>query len=751
MPKKKKKSPSQTSRRTIAKDMARAASAEISYANKEGSTPAGYIRQLKIASADAIKEAESGLIDEDKAIFRCLFLSRVSQINEDKEPTNRPGAETMELPEQESTRRFMRGVFNAETSILLADIARARTGHKLYAHEELEDIFKFIDEAITDEFWAPDTRSGLNNTSVADCCASNFLHVLDWDYILDGDRLHDWASNINRLAARFFDDDTRKHYETVKANLINDVAGYYATVIPKYRAAAVTQLLNVDPGAPTRRELMFANAPQAPKEVPAQVPAPQPTILLAAAPKPSLASLPIVEQIKLIESNPSVLRQEIGSSKSNPSFDSREYSKDCPKIFTSSLYAACYCAMCEMGYGECYDEVDAFLTERYSMQEILYTALTLMPQYKKAKEYPLFIHQLLYTIYNSSASSCSHELVYLGKQDAATHIKTINTTAGISVPDDYCDAEGIEKEQHHRKLSIRGHFRKRTGAVIPTRMTLDSRDAELFMQMGMDRDDALMLCGYERACSEYCNSWAVRPCGDCYSEGNDDDENTIDYDELVERERENGRNAAYEQARAELREELMADIKDADTRRERAEIAESQIRREHRTASYRAEKAEKELAAKTAECDELAKALEQALAKQEQLQQTIMALSPEIVDNAPEELDDEDDAEFTFKYPMPEIGKDKKICVFGGTRNWANELLRRFPNITVFDVDTAPNEDTANHSDVLMVFSFAIPHKYYWVIRNSAKRCDIPMVYFESKGVNACSRQIIDTYNELLA
>ena len=288
-----------------------------------------------------------------------------------------------------------------------------------------------------------------------------------------------------------------------------------------------------------------------------------------------------------------------------------------------------------------------------------------------------------------------------------------------------------DPETGERYISLGNQLYAMTHVVLPPKIVISKIDYMLFKEMGYTDEEALLLCGYESACFDVAGSWSVMCRFDA-----DTMERYTPNDEVEKK---------CEEARSDERKKVLAEtdeaVRKAVSAQTAAEDAQRKTAKELRVECYTTNKLESRVAELEEKCRELERQLGLASRENAELRETLDEYTKPLL------IDEEDDPvpeTANYQYPMPEVGKKVKLLVVGGPTTWANELTKRFPSITVYGADDIPNDSSYIIADIILINTFYIQHKDYWPVKNFADKNGIPVRFCKSRGVNACSEQIIE-------
>lgn len=173
--------------------------------------------------------------------------------------------------------------------------------------------------------------------------------------------------------------------------------------------------------------------------------------------------------------------------------------------------------------------------------------------------------------------------------------------------------------------------------------------------------------------------------------------------------------------------------------------AMAELRRSRKAAGHELAAAESridELASRNAELEAMLKRSE---AERRRMEETVLALTLDQPDDAP---DQEDDAGGDLpKWPV-DTGKDCLIRFYGGTDNFMAEMSHRFPNIEFSPAWKMPNTDGIAGADLIFINTWGLKHKMWYSLRKAIDKAGQDFILCPTKGLNACSRLILDSYGE---
>ena len=285
-----------------------------------------------------------------------------------------------------------------------------------------------------------------------------------------------------------------------------------------------------------------------------------------------------------------------------------------------------------------------------------------------------------------------------------------------------------------------------TDVILPSTLQIDTSLRKFIGKLGYTPSEAYALCGYISACSSLYDIAQFAAGLGSFDDLMDYEKrklarNPVNLDALLNDARAEERKKAKKEAESELQDSIAA----ARRMKEEVEADRRRLMREHRMNAFHTAQATELAESQTEEIQRLRKEIKQMVGEQRRLEQTILTLSEQIPDSQ-----EDGDRDTDMAFPS-DIGKSIKFNVYGGAINWIAEQRTRFPYVNFFDAETMPNEANVANSDILMLNTFVMNHKYFWIIQHVAKQFGVPMIYFRNKGINSGSRQIMEVYQDFVS
>lgn len=265
-------------------------------------------------------------------------------------------------------------------------------------------------------------------------------------------------------------------------------------------------------------------------------------------------------------------------------------------------------------------------------------------------------------------------------------------------------------------------FTEVTGiAAYPTlRIRLKWKD--VLTSLGLNETEAAAMCGYMEACcacrgSNLMLQTYMKHCLEAKQPDQEanDEKDTIDPNTI---ERMKSENAC------------------------RIQAIQTKLQKSEQSARHEKAVADEQIQALLCENEQLSKEIERMRAERTLLENAIQDMASRIPPE--EETDEEQD---TAAYPS-DIGKNERIVVFGGTDNWITFQRQRFPNITFVSPNGIPNSDVFANAKIIFINTWVCKHKHVLQIQSAAKNAVI--LWFPKKGINNCSKYIIEAYAKLM-
>lgn len=379
-------------------------------------------------------------------------------------------------------------------------------------------------------------------------------------------------------------------------------------------------------------------------------------------------------------------------------------------------------------------EIDDLIVKAFadaSADAITYATLTLLANNKSVQHIPPILQSFACRMMEFSFSSRPHQLSFL--TNAKSKRLHFNPRELKHLPE-HLEKEARENMSQNNEpwsgssayTSIQQMLYKHSALIAATPFSISLRWEKTLISLGYSPKEAAVLCGYFEGANQAHLSEAFNTTWD----------NSVS--ELKELNKEQEQNSPQPDP------EYLKRLEEADMIRSKAEILERRLRRENRTAEYRAEKAEQTLESTTEALEETKQELKRLQKEKEALQKTILELSTQLPDNQ-----EQQEPEPKEKYPS-DIGKDIRFVVYGGPPNWIAEQRRRFPYISFLSPDALPKSDLIANADILMLNVFVMSHKFFWPVQEVAKQYNIPLRYFAHKGINRGSEEILEAYQEYI-
>lgn len=170
--------------------------------------------------------------------------------------------------------------------------------------------------------------------------------------------------------------------------------------------------------------------------------------------------------------------------------------------------------------------------------------------------------------------------------------------------------------------------------------------------------------------------------------------------------------------------------------------ATAELKRSGKTAQHRLMTAEERIA-------ELEAANEALATRNKRLESEKARMDLALVDltvgkDLPEEPE-RDDGKDLPSWPC-NAGSDCVIRFYGGNDNTIAELTRRFPDVEFSPAWRVPNPDSIAGADIIIVDTHNMKHKMWYPIKNAMDKAGKRPVLCPTRGINSCSRTILDAY-----
>jgi len=690
MAKSKRKGPNKRiQKRSNIKNMESRAETIVSDAFRAGGISGFYQSELLISNESYIRQLESQMDERRLRVFRAYMLKPVPALPRTGSNRDRFFIDALMNKYEESCR----GAYIEATVGLLSEYV-----HKYLSEaNDVDDMDKrmhLVVQRLREDHTDTDFSSysdKMRSCLFTDPISLNMFLTIDWDHVLPGTNFFVWARNILEIIREVCDNDYLECLEQDRDGIINAIALVASKASKDVSKSVLKDLrgivsdISLPPIFPSRPALTTVS-PQSAQGASIQSALFPPATITTSLPKQSEDIMDAISSNSIA----TVTAIQIASGVSNA-------------------------------------DIHKAITESYTTPAILYTLLTLCAHYKGVGELPSFAGAVFQTLLFSASLSEMRPVTFT--QEDNDRALSFNTSKSLSFCKNATRCDPDDRDSDYGDANIAQFIDAYAQAVVPPTLVLSLRWAGALEELGLSHDEAYALCGYIEGIrslrpilSQLDGAHRIAATDAAAAEGLD-----------VETDEERSR-----RIRSEIEEELSESITQAQEMKRQAEATNRQILREQRTTSYRAAKAEKQLQEASDKTIRLQKLVEQLQAENAELQNAIISMS---------DLDtsDDDTAVPSLQFPS-DIGKGIKFNVFGGSRGWVNEMRQRFPYINFYDVDTMPNDELLENSDIVMLNTFVMAHKYYWIIQSVSKRRDVEVHYFKNKGVNRACEQILEVY-----
>ena len=705
----------------------------INFAIKQGELPNAYKSVLRISDDSLLRNFEKSSTKEDVAAVRCFFFSRIPvEFTAGKRKQKMSIMEHLTLQDKDYGIDFIKTMVIELMGAAYKMEYGDRTKFRREGIQIDEDVFQTIPEE-----WLSDRPNSARIENIAhinhvDLVEQGYQNYLHWDKLFSGSYVNGWAKNILRLFRSTFSEEVREKYEAAREECMTAFISAFLPDIPNRKIQ--TKKLLQDTGIPV--SLLDA------KRV---FPFPENNNHLNVMNPETLNPLPAWKQTgrQLVDIPlPQPSEQELENLKSSTRY-----------TYIHQLYMQ----FCTTQFA--YRMAGNIKLPSQTFESMFYAILVMLAEYQNPSETPMFLHTLFGVVMYRMFPFTEMKTLFWDEQAEPiivnTEIPHILTRQQITMLETSIPPAEIAFTTVNQYVYEQAHI------ILPPRLRIETIWVDFLKSIGMTDAEAYAMCGYIQAANQsditinLLNNALLEDEDEEYDDWDfDDEEDGLNkpskitperYKEIIEsmpRVVKQVYSDLTDGIREQLMQEVQDDIQDAKEQQERAETAKRKLEREHRMVSHRAKTAESKLKTLEQENEELKAQLLYLQSQQETMQNAILDITKqeETPDNEPEKN----------LYPL-DIGKDIKIYVYGGSRNWVSEQQRRFPNITFVEANTLPVEQQISYADIVIVNTFVCSHKFFWRIQNVAKRSNVPVNFIDHPGINKSSQCILSIYQKYVA
>ena len=669
--------------------------------NRMGETRGAFERSLCVSDETPLRERERKLNPLEKKVFRTWFLCYVPY-----SALESGSSESLIDYVMKNNDRTFRAIITAAAIGSFQEIwtADGKTGLPELGIDNVGN--RFVD--CVDETFRND-EAAISNEAVRDLLFSDYVSlrmssIVNWDRMLCGNNVAVWSKNCLSVLERFASGEQLKYLRERRDAIVLELSDISVSIIKEALAECAEEMRRN--GLPCSYH---------------GTPYPAVGSMLPFSSAAALAMLPDKSSKRPSPAQQPVLNQ------------ATEYYNE----------AMCECAVSRLAYGFDFESICPLMTRKFSHLEIFYAAISLLAGYRAVSSAPAAIQSLFAFIVFMGFPTCVDDYGYTARD--YRKCVTLHPAKMIELTDKQKETmriaeSSIKRDPRKAKAVILKNVNlaqliySTTGVVAPPVLTLPLRESRVLESYGLSRTEAIALCGYIGAMRH------MRRTADFMADNFVSSEWMSVLPENDEKMTEEENRAAIRQ---EVETELKKEIAEAKKLRESTESVQRRLMREHRTATYRAEKAEMRVESLQKENAELREQIEALSSERNQLQSALVS----VTDLG---ADDESDEAINVQFPC-DIGKGIRYIVFGGSQNWIAEQRRRFPYIDFYEKDELPNAAVIGNADILLLNTHVMHHNYFGMIQEAAKKNNIPLQYFNSKGINRGSARIIEAYKQHLS
>jgi len=657
----------------------------IEQATRIADAEGGYSRTLKVHDEKEFRRIEKELDSIDRKIFRAMMLKRVQATMND------PGGSTSNLEIQmRSDPKLFLDAFSYTASEIIGEYVYS-TSLKSEDIDTCSARAKDVAGKIPEEYRNPAKvyTEVILAQPFADAYTKTINAIIDWEKILPGTNIFVWSKNFIDFLQNMCGQEFLDKYSSKRDHMFEAAARGVAAAITEMNLQSFTSEFYPQYKAfPTTSKT--AALPRT-LNLPISVPG---TGLFGMnslqPPAPSFSTAPGVSTAQNVDA---ALENVI-----------------CGLL--APLIPKARGLLDQIG--------KEFVLSGFSPVDIIFIVAETCKDYRDTDDLPTFIDPMLFVATQLMPLAVNKSLKGfenpVHKPDIVLHTATM-----LTEPDRSDDESNIRA----KATTLSQLILNCTAQLIPTELHIPTTYMDTFIRAGYTEWEAAALCGLIKGLN-YCS------------------DNQILYHNslkpyIQDLENEDFGEAPDEDAiRSHVEEEMRLSIEKTQAMRKEVEVARNQFLRERRTTIYRADRAEQELEARDKELAEAREQIRKLQNENRELQSSIFDMSLK---------DSEKDEETSLQFPL-DIAKNIRFSVFGGTTGWVKEQSRRFPNVYFYDVDTYPQPDIVENSDIILLNTFVMHHKYFNNIQDIAKKKGIPVHFIRNKGFNNGSKQIFEVWEE---
>lgn len=686
-------------------------------ARQRGEGREAYIHALQIEEEEAFRKSEAACDDLQREIFRLCFLQSYF-INEKATP--RPSVYSLFTEGEDVTV----DIFASSVASLLRECTDQINNRNEQEPLDQGALLIALRKSIPEAFCEDEALIGekLLRPAHADPLTAFFYTGIDWLKVCKGNNPVVWAKNALKLMDAFLDGDTFSHLEERRKCLLAEMAGCLQRFIADHLVGVADFVRNQ--GIPCPYGLT------APENLPAE------DFL-----EETLPSLPR-HMPKLKELAPTLTSDLSQFLPDGLPANNREYRRFMQKrlgneaepertqrlnILLSSTFLL---KLTESEYVAAFAK--SFATD-YTGEELTYAVLKMLTVCGNFEKAPPYLNLLMDVWQQRAFPGCENTENPL---ETSQTVYTFQTYKPLDVQNSWfppVDEDDYGPEDYVQTLG--SLLFTETQVVQPTTLSIPMKLHPLLEKLGFSGEEAAALCGYMQGCRQLVSNLAA--FGGKF-------EAALQFEKIVKahilEEMEDKRKELEQRPAQRTEGEAEEKWKEAHLAQERAEASQRKLEKEKRLLEYETEKAREGQQRAEEENQSLRQQVQRMQQEMEELQQTVLTLS--------QQAGEGQETENTVSFPC-DVGREKKIRVFGGPDNWIAEQSRRFPYLSFCDANTMPNEQSILNADMVLVNTFVMNHKFFWIIQNACKKYNIPLHYFSNRGINRCSQQIIEFYEEL--
>lgn len=171
--------------------------------------------------------------------------------------------------------------------------------------------------------------------------------------------------------------------------------------------------------------------------------------------------------------------------------------------------------------------------------------------------------------------------------------------------------------------------------------------------------------------------------------------------------------------------------------------AAAELRRSRKAASHEIADANSRISDLEAKNAELEAQLRKSRDEAARLSQSVLDLTLDLPED--DGTSEDDDGSGLPSWPST-VGDDCTIRFYGGHENFLAEMSRRFPNVEFSPAWKMPNTDGIAGADLILINTRSMKHKMWYSIQKAINKSGQSYILCPTRGANACSRLILDSY-----